>query len=506
MKNVLIFAMLAVVAGLLFSCGDDDSETGEEVWERIAAGSSSDSLDSSSDSSAPSSGSLVPSSGSLAPSSGSLTPSSSSPARSSSSPIRSSSSLAVSSGSGICNITSGYCLYSGPHDCWPMPVDDCCEYGTIVANQAACSTTAVKFCNWGTCVGGDGWVCNGGGGCFTINSKDTEADCRNNGAAVVDCCPADTRSPSANYPVCSIVSSSSSVRSSSSSSGICNITSGYCLYSGPHDCWPMPTDDCCEYGTVVANQAACSSTAVKFCNRGTCVGGDGWGCNGGGGCFTINNKDTEANCRSDGATVVDCCPTDTRPPSANYPVCSIVSSSSSVGFSGSYGSVYYEGQTYKTVVIGTQTWFAENLNYNASGSKCYGDCNTYGRLYDWETAKTVCPAGWHLPSQSEWNTLSSYVESTSGCSSCAARLLKKTSGWNSNGNGTDQYGFSALPGGYGYSDGTFFEVGNFGFWWSATEGGNSYAAYTRDMYYNSVDAYWYDYPKSNLESVRCVKD
>ena len=119
-------------------------------------------------------------------------------------------------------------------------------------------------------------------------------------------------------------SSSSVNRSSSSSSGVCNIKSGYCLYSGPNDCWPMPTDDCCEYGTIVPNQAACSSTAVKFCNFGTCVGGNGWECSVSGGCFTINNKDTEANCISSGAEVVDCCPDDTRPPSAtNYPQCSI---------------------------------------------------------------------------------------------------------------------------------------------------------------------------------------
>ena len=159
-------------------------------------------------------------------------------------------------------------------------------------------------------------------------------------------------------------------------------------------------------------------------------------------------------------------------------------SSSSVGYSGSYGSVYYEGKTYKTVQIGTQTWMAENLNYNASGSKCYSNsesnCNTYGRLYDWSTAmgfasscnsnscsgqiqskhRGICPSGWHIPTQAEWNTLSSYVQSNSGCSSCDARLLKSTSGWSSYGNGTNKYGFSALPGGFGDSDGSFYNVGS----------------------------------------------
>jgi uncharacterized protein (TIGR02145 family) len=146
---------------------------------------------------------------------------------------------------------------------------------------------------------------------------------------------------------------------------------------------------------------------------------------------------------------------------------------------------------------------ARNLNYNASGSKCYSNdpanCTTYGRLYDWATANTVCPSGWHLPSDAEWTTLTSYVGSNAGTK------LKAKSGWNEGGNGTDVYGFSALPGGYGYSDGFFDNAGDYGYWWSATEGSSS-LAYDRDMYYINEGAYWNNYNKSYLFSVRCLQD
>ena len=158
-----------------------------------------------------------------------------------------------------------------------------------------------------------------------------------------------------------------------------------------------------------------------------------------------------------------------------------------------------DGQKYVYVVIGTQTWMAENLNYNADGSKCYdnldSNCETYGRLYNWTTAMKACPSGWHLPSQAEWNVLGN-----------DAKKLKATSGW-SGGNGTDQYGFSALPGGNGSSDGSFYDVGYYGYWWSASEYEKcSNYAYDRGMDYRSDNAGWRNDDKTYLFSVRCLQD
>ncbi|MCL2282469.1 MAG: fibrobacter succinogenes major paralogous domain-containing protein [Fibromonadales bacterium] len=209
---------------------------------------------------------------------------------------------------------------------------------------------------------------------------------------------------------------------------------------------------------------------------------------------------------------------------------SVVPSSSSVALSSSsssisYGTLSYQGQNYKTVVIGIQTWMAENLNYNVSGSKCYGNsdsnCDTYGRLYNWATAmalpescnsstcsdqiqspyRGVCPEGWHIPSDADWDALMTTV----GGSSMAGTKLKATSGWYSGGNGTDDYGFLALPGGYGFSDGSFGDVGNVGNWWSASEY-SSNIAYRRYMGYNGEDAYWYSNGKTYLFAVRCLED
>jgi len=182
-----------------------------------------------------------------------------------------------------------------------------------------------------------------------------------------------------------------------------------------------------------------------------------------------------------------------------------------------YGSLEYEGQVYKTVVIGTQTWMAENLNYNASGSECYNNkidnCEKYGRLYNWSVAKIVCPTGWHLPSSAEWDILMTKV----GGSSTAGTKLKATSGWNDSngksGNGTDDYGFAALPSGGARRladdepDCIYctFSVGYSGYWWSASESDGNYA-FCQYMFSENEGVYLRDYYKLSLFSVRCVKD
>jgi uncharacterized protein (TIGR02145 family) len=189
-----------------------------------------------------------------------------------------------------------------------------------------------------------------------------------------------------------------------------------------------------------------------------------------------------------------------------------------------------DGQVYKTVKIGTQTWMAENLNYAVDSSWCYENsadsCAKYGRLYQWAAAMDIdasyndeewdgsdanhrgaCPAGWHVPTDAEWTTLETAV----GGSSVAGTKLKSRSGWNDDGdecgNGTDAYGFSALPAGSRDVNGIFDDVGHDAFFWSATEYATVHAYY-RDL--RNYYAYMYtgndDGDKIFAFSVRCVQD
>ena len=163
-----------------------------------------------------------------------------------------------------------------------------------------------------------------------------------------------------------------------------------------------------------------------------------------------------------------------------------------------------DGQKYKIARIGEQIWMAENLNYNASGSTCFFDdsyCPKYGRLYNWKTARTVCPSGWRLPGDAEWQTLASFA----GGYEVTGRRLKAKSGWYESGNGTDDFGFSALPGGYVNSAGNAINSNIFGYWWSSSEH-DANNAYYWNIFYQSGGIGRDSYDKSDyLFSVRCLK-
>jgi uncharacterized protein (TIGR02145 family) len=141
-----------------------------------------------------------------------------------------------------------------------------------------------------------------------------------------------------------------------------------------------------------------------------------------------------------------------------------------------------DDKVYKTIKIGTQTWMAENLAYKANnGCWAYdneaGNLKTYGYLYTWETAKSACPAGWHLPTEAEWTILNTYVSANPGASGNVAKALAATSNWSSSSNsgaiGNDltknnSTGFNALPGGARLTDGSFNNIEYKGFWWNST--------------------------------------
>jgi uncharacterized protein (TIGR02145 family) len=193
-----------------------------------------------------------------------------------------------------------------------------------------------------------------------------------------------------------------------------------------------------------------------------------------------------------------------------------------------------DGQVYRIIKVGGQVWMAENLNYAVEGSRCYGEggvlideldeednapvkttklsnakvqanCAKYGRLYNWEAALKACPAGFNLPSDDEWTTLTDYI----GGEEKAGTKLKSLTGWESYRGvpaGTDNYGFSAMSGGYGDDYARFIYAGYFGFYWSATGYDTTYA-WGRFMYYHFEKVFRDHYGiKRYLYSVRCVQD
>lgn len=170
-----------------------------------------------------------------------------------------------------------------------------------------------------------------------------------------------------------------------------------------------------------------------------------------------------------------------------------------------------DGRYYKTVKIGNQIWMAENLSYETVGSGwLYDEDNLclekYGRLYTWETASDVCPAGWHLPDYEEWKALESYI-SNDGFDNNEGIALKATTEWfyNSSYHGTDFYGFTALPGGYRGSSGSYNDKSATArFWTSSSFDSNN--SYSICLYYDSRAIHTVSLNKHNGLSVRCIKD
>ncbi|HSQ43242.1 MAG TPA: FISUMP domain-containing protein, partial [Fibrobacteraceae bacterium] len=113
----------------------------------------------------------------------------------------------------------------------------------------------------------------------------------------------------------------------------------------------------------------------------------------------------------------------------------------------------------------------------------------------------LCPSGWHVPTNTEWNTLATYL----GGSDTAGYFLKSTSGWYNSGNGSDAYGFSALPAGYRYYNGVWYNQGNYAGFWSASEISATYAR-SRSLYYLGADLDANYGSKGDGFSLRCTKD
>lgn len=158
-------------------------------------------------------------------------------------------------------------------------------------------------------------------------------------------------------------------------------------------------------------------------------------------------------------------------------------------------------QEYHAIKIGNYVWMTRNLNYRKGHSWCYDNrqenCERYGRLYDWNTAKGICPDGWRLPSVKEWQDL---IKETGGL----GRRLRSPA-WN----GSDDFEFRALPGGYRFGSGFmgvgYINVGLEGRWWTSTEDSEGNASYIHMGNYDDVLVH--HQVKAQLgHAVRCIRD
>ncbi|HSQ40978.1 MAG TPA: FISUMP domain-containing protein, partial [Fibrobacteraceae bacterium] len=200
-----------------------------------------------------------------------------------------------------------------------------------------------------------------------------------------------------------------------------------------------------------------------------------------------------------------------------------------------------DGQSYKFVTIGDQIWMAQNLNYSGDsvdGARtytkgwCYGvggqdttdhsdssTCDTYGRSYNWTDAmdidesylattwgssdtvnhQGICPEGWHVPTSKEWLTLTNYLGSDS-----AGYILKSSSGWLNDGNGSDAAGFSALYSGYRQTDNAW-TISTHSYFWSVKESSSTFTR-IRYLFYSSTILGVSNQYKFQGFSLRCLEN
>ncbi len=198
-------------------------------------------------------------------------------------------------------------------------------------------------------------------------------------------------------------------------------------------------------------------------------------------------------------------------------------------------SSFVNAQNFKSIKIGNQTWMTENLNVdtfrngdsipqvitkeeweNTAKTKkpawCYYNNDStngvkYGKLYNWYAVndpRGLAPIGWHIPTNKEWKELTDYL----GGFKVASKKLKSKEGWFEDGNGSNESGFSALPGGrcssYDQNSYIYKGIGKWGYWWSSTEYTKK-TSKTRSMHSNGTFQ-WLDWDKGEGMSVRCIKD
>jgi uncharacterized protein (TIGR02145 family) len=174
-----------------------------------------------------------------------------------------------------------------------------------------------------------------------------------------------------------------------------------------------------------------------------------------------------------------------------------------------------DGKVYTTLVRGSQCWMKQNLDYATGNSLCYAgnptNCDIYGRLYDWTTASTACPAGWHLPTDSQWCTLLAGIDGTVYCSASgitgtdAGGKMKETgyAYWQvPNTGATNSSGFTSRGGGSTTIAGRYLT--QWGSFWTATSYGSNYWSW--EMTYNDPRVWHTYYGTSNTMSVRCMKN